>query len=760
MKKTNIIEVLTIIAIVLSAIYVGTPIKYNCIEINIAIIIIGTIYILYKKIIKKEKIISCSIDIILLLFLVTPIIPLIFKTYDSLTETITSLLINISNYNIYIIIKNMLNKQKENSTKIIINTIIICGVIIALLGIDEMGANWTKDIKETIGIPPVKNIEHRMFSTIGYANSFAIVMAVGVLLSLNKTEKGKEIYSGLTFLFMSCLLFSYSRGTIIITILGYAIYLILSRKDKNKCDILVLAVNVLLSIIYMKIFNIIISTEKYIMLWIMLIIFMTISILITKIFSLYYEKILKIRKEIYWIICAIGIILMVILYIIGKQLDVPLHIFNENESAEDVKYIIDNVESDKEYTFLFDIDAKSEGYKTNHYSIEIVEENKYYDSICTHKFEFCNYTGVKKMQFTTNPETVEIAIYFKNSIKDAQRGVTINNLYINKVKHPLKYAYLPERVVSKIDSLKTKNKSVWERVEYYKDSLKIIKDNWLFGTGGQGWKYNYKSVQSYNYNTTEAHSYITKIFIENGIIAITIFMIITIYTVIVMIEKIKNGRFSLIDMTFIILMIHSFMDIDLSIYCISVIGMVLFTLVISNEKDKELKKNINMAIIILILVVNILTLAITGKDYRKDNTNENFSDSIIKEKDEDIVEKIVKYMKNENPLYVREYLKYVNDYSSISDENLQELYEYLAYQKNVVDTDCNMEKNDIIYTIFSTIENKEMSKKFASIIINENDEMIKNIENNDKNRLSKIEVLQYKEKQKRIFEEAKNVYER
>lgn len=760
MKKINIIEVLTIIAIVLSVIYVGTPIKYNCIEINIAIIIIGTIYILYKKIIKKEKIISCSIDIVLLLFLVTPIISLIFKTYDSLTETITSLLINISNYNIYIIIKNMLNKQKENSTKIIINTIIICGVIIALLGIDEMGANWTKDIKETIGIPPVKNIEHRMFSTIGYANSFAIVMAVGVLLSLNKTEKGKEIYSGLTFLFMSCLLFSYSRGAIIITILGYAIYLILSRKDKNKYDILILAVNVLLSIIYMKIFNTIISTEKYIMLWIMLIIFMTISILITKIFSLYYEKILKIRKEIYWIICAIGIILMVILYIIGKQLDVPLHIFNENESAEDVKYIIDNVESNKEYTFLFDIDAKSEGYKTNHYSIEIVEENKYYDSICTHKFEFCNYTGVKKMQFTTNPETVEIAIYFKNSIKDAQRGVTINNLYINKVKHPLKYAYLPERVVSKIDSLKTKNKSVWERVEYYKDSLKIIKDNWLFGTGGQGWKYNYKSVQSYNYNTTEAHSYITKIFIENGIIAITIFMIITIYTAIVMIRKIKSGRFSLIDMTFIIFMIHSFMDIDLSIYCISVIGMVLFTLVISDEKDKELKKNINMTIIILILVVNILTLTITGKYYRKDNTNENFSDSIIKEKDEDIVEKIVEYMKNENPLYVREYLKYVNDYNSISDENLQELYEYLAYQKNVVDTDCNMERNDIIYTIFSTIENKEMSKKFASIIINENDEMIKNIENNDKNRLSKIEVLQYKEKQKRIFEEAKNVYER
>ncbi len=52
-----------------------------------------------------------------------------------------------------------------------------------------------------------------------------------------------------------------------------------------------------------------------------------------------------------------------------------------------------------------------------------------------------------------------------------------------------------------------------------------------------------------------------------------------------------------------------------------------------------------------------------------------------------------------------------------------------------------------------------MAKKFANIIIEENEEIIENIKNKDKNRLSKLEILQYLEEQKKIYKEAIKVNE-
>lgn len=65
----------------------------------------------------------------------------------------------------------------------------------------------------------------------------------------------------------------------------------------------------------------------------------------------------------------------------------------------------------------------------------------------------------------------------------------------------------------------------------------------------------------------------------------------------------------------------------------------------------------------------------------------------------------------------------------------------------------------IIAMIFKGTENKEMAKKFANIIIEENEEIIENIKNKDKNRLSKLEILQYLEEQKKIYKEAIKVNE-
>ena len=88
---------------------------------------IGTIYILYKLFIKNEKILSKKIDIIILIFFLSPIIPLAFRTYSSLEETLISIIKYISLFNLYILLKDTLIK-KENWS---INLIIAGGTILA-----------------------------------------------------------------------------------------------------------------------------------------------------------------------------------------------------------------------------------------------------------------------------------------------------------------------------------------------------------------------------------------------------------------------------------------------------------------------------------------------------------------------------------------------------------------------------------------------------------------------------------------------------
>ena len=109
-------------------------------------------------------------------------------------------------------------------------------------------------------------------------------------------------------------------------------------------------------------------------------------------------------------------------------------------------------------------------------------------------------------------------------------------------------------------------------------------------------------------------------------------------------------------------------------------------------------------------------------------------------------------------MYINYCLEFM-DYNKATDEQLQNLYEYLSNQKIIADTDYNIERNEIIEMIFKGTENKEMAKKFANIIIEENEEIVENIKNKDKNRLSKLEILQYLEEQKKIYEEAIKVNE-
>ena len=275
------LKIILTIAIVISFILVGAPIKYNCLELNIGIILIGTIYVIHKILIKKEKIKIQKIDIIILIFYVSPIIPLIFNTYNSLEETMISLVRNISLFNLYIISKQILENKNE---QYLLNGILIGGIILSILGIDERAGGLIYKHLEVIGIPFVTNIESRMFSSLGYANSFAIIMATEILIccykiQITKNKIPKVIYCIMIGLFAICLILSYSRTVIAM-----------------------LAIMILAYVIFIK------------------------------------------KKKIYLKISIATIIVICISYIIGLNFDKPLTIFENKENIDEVKREIYKVE--------------------------------------------------------------------------------------------------------------------------------------------------------------------------------------------------------------------------------------------------------------------------------------------------------------------------------------------------------------------------------------------------------------------------------
>lgn len=752
----KILKITLSIIILLSFILVGTPIKYNCIELNILIVLIGTIYIFYKSFIKKEKIINRKIDIVILIFSISPIIPLVFKTYISLQETLISIIKYISLFNLYIMLKDSFKQSDDWIT----NIIIVCGVILALLGIDDMTSQLLSQYKDILNLPNVINYENRMFSTLGYANSFAIIMATSLLFSISKCQIKKEIYSGVTFLFLSTLLLSYSRSVVLIFLIVFITYIFFSKNEQKIYLAYIFTFNLIFSFIYMKLFENLLSAEHFALIWLTTVILFIISIMVAKLVAKKYELICKIKTNTYIKLAIFIVVLIGIFYLIGKNLDVPLKIFLDGELNDEVRYNIYNITPNQHYSFTFDITAKSKLNNIENYSIKIIEENKYYDTVKTHEITFNNFTGIKTIEFTASAETHSIAMLFNNNIKAAQNGLTINSLYINEDKYILDYLYLPVRLVNRIDNFFTENKSLWERMVFYKDGLKLANKNFITGTGGKGWLYNYENVQSYVYSTTEVHNYFLQVFVENGIISLLTLIIITLYSIIYIFKRFKNRKVKNTDFAFILLVLHSFIDFDMSFYCIMILWIALLAITLredDNNFEKSIKTNkkttLNLLASIILIIFNFSTLSLGIYSFKIKKDNDYILtclDTRAYQDENEAIELIKNFSTNEkyNKFY---YILQNINYQNISIENIGFIYDNINNQEIIVNTKYNMERNLVIKQILETCDDKVVLKNFSNIILEENDNIIDNIKDTNKNRLTEKEIENYLNLQQEIY---------
>ncbi|QZA32868.1 O-antigen ligase family protein [Hydrogenibacillus sp. N12] len=88
---------------------------------------------------------------------------------------------------------------------------------------------------------------------------------------------------------------------------------------------------------------------------------------------------------------------------------------------------------------------------------------------------------------------------------------------------PLVSRVMPEAVALRLADISLSTQNVSERFVFFRDSLKLIREHWLFGAGGDAWRDVFLHYASYPYYSTQTHSFIFQLAIEGGIVGVLLF---------------------------------------------------------------------------------------------------------------------------------------------------------------------------------------------------------------------------------------------
>jgi tetratricopeptide (TPR) repeat protein len=204
------------------------------------------------------------------------------------------------------------------------------------------------------------------------------------------------------------------------------------------------------------------------------------------------------------------------------------HAKDEPESWKTAWYPVEDVKPDTEYTLKVNI-SSTPGEKQEQWGaavfINSVDENKNQTRILNEYVKEGLNGEVKEITFTTRPDTKSLYIGFSNFYPGTAAAFSNAELY--EAGNPsssrrliLAYKYIPQAVSRRISSISAGDRSVVERMVFYKDALKIIKDHPVLGTGGGGWKSVYFAYQSYRYFSTEVHSFFLQLWVETGTVGL------------------------------------------------------------------------------------------------------------------------------------------------------------------------------------------------------------------------------------------------
>lgn len=568
----NIIKYVLIILLSLLSLKKGGFYKSDILLYSLSIEILGIIVILYDYIKNNKKYNFDVIGILLLLLSTCYLLPIIFKNYASLSDSISEF---IKYFNIYITYKIM--RTLKNST-FLKNIIIYIGVTLSIIGIDGMGDRILENVLNIINSGYTNLHLNRMSSVIQYANVLGIILLISSIFSFEKIiyniEKKEKSIMIVNYNIFSFLLFAISltqsRVVILLTLVYYILNVLFSKNLRRIKLGFLLEVFIQILIFSTLIFKYLYINRIYIYyLSIAFIIFSTIIAYI----RFYKFNDYRFIPNRYDVAVIVGVFLFFIFTFVLSTYNKVKISENSNDSLKRYIYSF----SEDSYNLL-EIDVEEcvsdTRYEIKIYSVTVDNEinlvkkfNYYENSSGKFVYEFFKDKNLKCLKIEILVDKGELSL---DKVKLNDKNVKCN------------YGIVPYEFVQKIYDTICGSDSAKTRLIYVKDALKIWNLSWknrIIGVGGDGFKNLYQLVQDVSYTSTKVHNSYIQLLVEGGVLGALVFTILLIYYIL-------NYKNDIFKYALILLIIHSIFDIDFSYMIILQIFAVLLA---GSERRNNLK---------------------------------------------------------------------------------------------------------------------------------------------------------------------------
>lgn len=652
-NKLNIDDIilkLIMLMLVLAPLFRGLFFEQERAYFHIASFVLALVYMIAKLRTNEFKLIRSKSDLFAFLLMLIYIVSISYAV-DKRAAIIEAIKY-VNYFVIYMLIRNLAKTKKEHN--IVINSLLFGGFIVTMIGI--LAAVGMVEYNGAV-------MGNRISSTFQYPNALASYLLALYVITIGKSlvtnnKKLRLVYLNLANLFMFTFILTYSRGMWLIYPIILVIYFAFINREYKLRTIKYNVVTNIISVPSAFLFASKMQEQNPVKLIGILLISMGLVTIIAMI-SFKFEKLIdkiSLKKVVTITILIVIISFWGVFFVLTSTEPVLLENNTEKNKWTSFGRELYSLDLSDKYTLEFECESKNEENKPYIGRVQILAadtENKILGNVLDYyineidgeeikhetntkfikKLKYNIEVQIKEADFNIN-EIDSLKIYFQNYYANTyikiKKAAILNysGQIVENIK--LKHKYIPEDIAKRFESIHLKNTSADSRVLFQKDALKIIKQNFIMGTGGGGWKTLYRKEQSYNYASLEAHNYYIQQFIEVGFLGVLIFISFTIflfkdsYKIYKKISKHTIKEYNFIDyciinksliVAIISILMHASLDFDLSICAFTMIlfgilGLVSVDFYATNIFKLKLK-NFNLMKIINISNISIIFISLT-----------------------------------------------------------------------------------------------------------------------------------------------------
>ena len=486
---------------------------------------------------------------------------------------------------VYILVRDHVIADKR-AVKMFMNTILASVFCMSVIGLmNYMG------LIETHGALT----GGRVSSTLQYPNTLAAVIGATVFLNLYlaaETEKTglKAVYNTVLNILLVTFVLTFSRTMYImfpLLMIAFMVFVPAKQRGSLLSMIITAAVPSLAAAVLLMKYS---DTNSSVSMVILLVSALVCVVLLH--LAQRFNRFFALTKLLKYIV--VGMLLAAVVtgtVLLSATRPLELSHYNTEDGNISRSKTVYSVEGEGDYLLVLDAAAKQSEEKSWIGRVAINSIDKTYNSGRIKNYYIREEVGGPvEIPFSTDPDTYYVTIGFYNYYNDTSfiiNKAEIINRADGKSLGALKldYKYLPQNFASRIESLNIKAKSFQARIAFFRDALSIIKDSPLIGLGGGAWQAAYMKYRSYEYWTTQAHSYPIQVWMEIGTIGFLLVLGFTVLYSAGIIQSYRNTdtekeklQLAAIAAFILCVLLHSLVDFDLSLGAVSIMLWASFAL--------------------------------------------------------------------------------------------------------------------------------------------------------------------------------------